>query len=205
MSSVEDWSRVKLRDRNSHSGTSGWSERAIRSGNAIAATPPTTRATKAIGSCQLRSWPRIGAERQPADRDARRRTRPASRTGPRHARLALFGQVAQSWRRARTTTKRHVDQEGEPPRHEVDEQTADEGPEQRRGRRSARPDPEDAAALLAREGLRQDRQRSGTRIAPRRPGGHAPTISNSIVGARPHSTDVMPKPTRPIGYIRRRP
>ncbi len=65
MSSVDRLVTLKLRDLNSHSGTSGWSERAIRSGNVTAATPPTNSATKAIGSCQLRSWPRIAPNDSP--------------------------------------------------------------------------------------------------------------------------------------------
>ena len=45
----------------------------------------------------------------------------------------------------------------------------------------------------------------GTSTAPNAPWTSRTTISNSMVGANPHATDVAPNPASPIMNIRRRP
>ena len=45
----------------------------------------------------------------------------------------------------------------------------------------------------------------GTSSAPAAPWSRRAMTSSSRVGARPHRTEVMPKPVRPIAKIRRRP
>ena len=46
---------------------------------------------------------------------------------------------------------------------------------------------------------------AGTTSAPAAPWRMRNRISCSMFGARPHRSEVTPKPTRPIAYIRRRP
>ena len=62
----------------------------------------------------------------------------------------------------------HVDEERGAPRERVDEDAADERPENRRPRGGGRPDPEGAALLLAGEGRGDERERAGNENRARR-------------------------------------
>ena len=131
----------------------------MRIGNATRATTPIASEIHASGSCHCWSWPRIAPNASPP-------TAMTPTTAPSQSKLpgralglasrACGAIVAYS----ATSDQRDVDQERGPPAHGVDEQAADDGPDEARRRRRGRPDAERAGPRLALEQRREDRQRA---------------------------------------------
>ncbi len=195
---VENWRR-----RNIPSGTSGCGRRAISRGNATSATAPTISATQATGSCQLRSWPRIAPKARPPT--ATIATPAPSQSNRADASPALLSATWRNATSARITSgtlirkaARHVTMSTSSPP-------------------TTGPISPVAAAAAAHSPMARDRctwsanvavmiaSEPGTSSAPAAPWSRRATTSSSSVGARPHSTEVIPKPVSPIANSRRRP
>ena len=150
---------VNARERNSESGTSGSLRLAMRIGNATSATAPAAMATQAAASCQSCSAPRMSPNDRPPT--AMAATAEPSQSKRRAVGVARLRDVAQRHPQ-RESEHRDVDEERDPPADGVDQQPADQRPEQDQPGRGGRPDAERAAALgPVLEGLRDERQGAG--------------------------------------------
>ena len=132
-------------------------------------------------------------------------TAPSQSNRPRRLRVARLLDVADR-RPQGDRHERHVDQERDSPADGVDEDAADDRPEQVSAEVAAAHMPNARAARRAVERLRDERERARARAARRpRPGGggRRPATRGSAPGRT--ATEVAPKPTRPMVKTRRRP
>ena len=203
MSSVERLIAANARMRNSASGTSGSGRRVIRSGNATSPTSPTASAIHATGSAHCRSWPRIAPNASPPTATTAT-TAPSQSNRPDDAssRLSAMNRVvaqiaaAINGRLIRNAMRQLIASMRIPPttgpRTSVPEVAAAQIPKAR-----PRAAPSNVAVMIERE--------AGTSSAPATPWRTLAAASSSRVGARPHRTDVIPNPHRPMRKTRRRP
>ena len=139
---------VKLRDLKSSGGISGLGRRRIRKGRAAVATSAERRARRSHRVAPVPLLAVDGAEGEAADRQ--RHDRGAQPVEARRRLLVAALLDVPQHRVEGQRDERDVDQEDGAPGDGVDQDAADEGPEQGRARGRAGPDPEGARPGSAR-------------------------------------------------------